>query len=93
MKKEIIPALEIMEFLKRYSIKDIAIALMQMELRDGEYPIKLEDYNKFNAVYNSYLADHKYEHLTGLLNEVLQNADNVYEELKEEIDLIKDKNI
>ena len=83
-KKEVIPAIEIMEYLKKYDVKDIAIALMQLELRDGEYPINLDDYKKFEAVYNVYLNDHKYEYITGLLNEVLQNADEVFKKIKEE---------
>lgn len=95
--KKMISSIEIMDFLKKYDFKDIAIALMQMELRDGKYPITLDDYRKFETVYNFYLNDNKYNHLTGLLNEVLQNADEVYMSLKEEYDyvadLARDKNL
>lgn len=72
---------EIVKFLNKQTIENLAIALMQLERRDGCYPIKIEDYNKFKNVYELYLSDSKYSDLTGLLNEVLQNADEIYHDV------------
>ncbi len=85
----------ILEFFQNQKIENIAIALMQLELRDGHNKISVNDYQKFKEVYNLYLDDNKYAGITGLLNEVLQNADSIYDGLLflKENDHIKEKNI
>ncbi len=85
----------ILEFFQKQKIENIAIALMQLELRDGYNKITTNDYQKFKEVYNLYLDDNKYDDITGLLNEVLQNADSIYDGLLflKEDSPIKDKSI
>lgn len=75
---------DLIKILKKYTTKDIAIALMNFELRNGEFPISTMNYYKFERVFEYYSKDKDNEHLTGMLNEVLQNAYDVFEELRQE---------
>lgn len=58
--------------------EDIAIALMIIEHDDGKLPVSDDVYNKYKDVYKYYLENR--DDLTGMLNEVLQNPDEIKNE-------------
>lgn len=69
---------DIIRSLDNYDYEDIAIALMAIEQNEEKLPINQELYNKYKSVYEYYFKNR--DDLTGMLNEVLQNPNEIYEE-------------
>lgn len=69
---------DIIRFLNDYDYKDIGIALMAIENNNEQLPINSEIYEKYKKVYEYYFD--KRDDLTGMLNEVLQNPEEVYKD-------------
>ena len=72
---------QILRSLDDKEYEDIAIALMVIEHDDGKLPVSDEIYNKYRSVYKYYFENRS--DLTGMLNEVLQNPDEI--EIEKEI--------
>lgn len=68
----------IIRFLDDKDYKDIAIALMAIEHNNEQLPLDNEIYVKYKQVYEYYFD--KRDDLTGMLNEVLQNPEDIFEE-------------
>ena len=69
---------DIIRSLDDYDYEDIAIALMAIEQNEEKLPIDQELYDKYKSVYEYYFKNR--DDLTGMLNEVLQNPNEIYEE-------------
>jgi len=69
---------DIIRSLDDYDYEDIAIALMAIEQNEEKLPIDQELYDKYKSVYGYYFKNR--DDLTGMLNEVLQNPNEIYEE-------------
>jgi hypothetical protein len=69
---------DIIRSLDSYEYEDIAIALMAIEHNEEKLPLGQELYDKYKSVYNYYFKNR--DDLTGMLNEVLQNPDEIHEE-------------
>ena len=69
---------DIIRSLDDYDYEDIAIALMAIEQNEEKLPIDQELYDKYKSVYEYYFKSR--DDLTGMLNEVLQNPNEIYEE-------------
>ncbi len=68
----------LMKTLNNYNNKDITIALMAIENNNVKIMLDQKLYNCYELVYNYYFE--KRDDLTGLLNEVLQNPNKIYNE-------------
>ena len=72
---------QILRSLDDKEYEDIAIALMIIEHDDGKLPVDDETYDKYKNVYKYYFNER--DDLTGMLNEVLQNPNEIeYEKEK-----------
>ncbi|MDD3453545.1 MAG: hypothetical protein PHN42_04690 [Bacilli bacterium] len=72
---------QILRSLDDKECEDIAIALMIIEHDDGKLPVDDETYDKYKNVYKYYFNER--DDLTGMLNEVLQNPNEIeYEKEK-----------
>lgn len=69
---------DIIRFLDDKDYKDIAIALMAIEHNNEQLPLDNEIYVKYKQVYEYYFD--KRDDLTGMLNEILQNPEDIFEE-------------
>ncbi len=67
----------IIRFLDDKDYKDRAIALMAIEHNNEQLPLDNEIYVKYKQVYEYYFD--KRDDLTGMLNEVLQNPEDIFE--------------
>lgn len=71
---------QILRSLDDKDYEDIAIALMVIEHDDGKLPVSDETYDKYKKIYKYYFNER--DDLTGMLNEVLQNPNEIESELK-----------
>jgi hypothetical protein len=60
--------------------EDIAIALMVIEHDDGKLPVSDKTYDKYKSAYKYYFDNR--DDLTGMLNEVLQNPNEIEYEIE-----------
>ena len=71
---------QILRSLDDKDYEDIAIALMVIEHDDGKLPVSDETYDKYKNIYQYYFNER--DDLTGMLNEVLQNPNEIESELE-----------